>query len=216
MKLFIEEERRLVSQKERNNMFSQRDEEKYILRFFKKKHGRFLDIGAYDGKTFSTTRQLALNGWEGVMIEPSPSVFPALEKRYFHNPKVHCIKIAVGRRDGDKEFYDSRGDAVSSFDKAHVELWKTKGNVKFKKVVVEVVTIPTLFQQLGYHFDFINIDTEGYSWYILERLPYDKLIQLKMICVEFDGRAEKVEKFLNDMGFIKIHQTAENIIAVKK
>ncbi len=198
-------------------MFSQRDEERYIIKFFKKiKNGRFLDIGAYDGKTFSTTRQLVLNGWEGIMIEPSPSGFPALEKRYFNNPKVKCLQVAVSHSNGKREFFDSGGDAVSSFDKDHVELWKKKGGVKFKKVMVETVTIKSLFTKLGFFFNFINIDAEGLSWYILERLPYKQLIKLKMICVEFDREAVKVEKFLNDMGFVKLHQTAENIIAVKR
>jgi len=58
------------------NMFSQNDEEKHIVRFFRDKidKGSFLDIGAYNGKAFSNTHRLALNGWSGVCLEPSPSV----------------------------------------------------------------------------------------------------------------------------------------------
>ena len=69
-------------------MFTQRDEEKYILEFFKGNTGRFLDIGAANGECFSTTRALALLGWSGVCVEPSPTVLPALRTLYAGNPKV--------------------------------------------------------------------------------------------------------------------------------
>ena len=36
-------------------MYSQRDEELHILGYFGDKVGRFIDIGAYDGKSFSNT-----------------------------------------------------------------------------------------------------------------------------------------------------------------
>ena len=39
-------------------MYSQNQEEKYILKHFKDKQGTFLDLGAYDGKELSNTRAL--------------------------------------------------------------------------------------------------------------------------------------------------------------
>ena len=57
-------------------MYSQRDEEKYILEAFDgKTDGRFLDIGAWHPTVFSNTRALIEMGWSGVMIEPSPGPF---------------------------------------------------------------------------------------------------------------------------------------------
>ncbi len=106
-------------------MFSQRDEEKYIIEFFKNiSKGKFLDIGAYDGECFSTTRQLALQGWEGIMVEPSPTVFPKLKDRYKNNPLIKCMKVAISNVSGKRKFYDAGGDAVSSFNEDHVKLWK--------------------------------------------------------------------------------------------
>lgn len=40
-------------------MFSQNQEEKYTLEYFKNFKGRFLDIGAADGVGLSNTRALA-------------------------------------------------------------------------------------------------------------------------------------------------------------
>lgn len=196
-------------------MFSQRDEEKYILKFFKKETGSLLDIGAYDGQCFSTTRQLILDGWSGIMVEPSPSVFPALETRYEDNNKIVCLQVAVSEFSGKRTFFDSGGDAISSFDKDHVKLWKEKGVKNFKDVEVDSLNIKDFFATVGFDFKFINIDTEGLSLYILERLPYDKLVNLKMICVEFDHKENIILPFVSRHGFRLLHRTAENLILVK-
>ena len=51
--------------------YSQNDEEKVILGWFrdkKKKVGRFLDVGAYTGLELSNTRALMEKGWSGVCV----------------------------------------------------------------------------------------------------------------------------------------------------
>lgn len=58
--------------------YSQNGEQEAILKIFGESEGRFLDIGAYDGKTFSNTLALIERGWSGVLIEPSPNAFMAL------------------------------------------------------------------------------------------------------------------------------------------
>ena len=76
-------------------MYTQRDEEPFILKHFElmKSPGRFLDIGAFNGETFSTTRQLALNGWSGVCVEPSQIPFRDLNKRYDSNDSVITLEL---------------------------------------------------------------------------------------------------------------------------
>ncbi len=62
-------------------MYSQNNEEKFILEHFKNRKGKFLDIGAYDGKTFSNTFALVELGWSGLEIEASPINFVNLMKK---------------------------------------------------------------------------------------------------------------------------------------
>ncbi len=196
-------------------MFSQRNEDKYIKRFFKDDTGRFLDIGAYDGVCFSTTRQLALNGWRGICIEPSPSVFPALQKLYKNNPGIDTLKYAVGDITGKIDFYDSGGDMISSISKAHTELWKEKGGCTFNKIKVNCLTVFDLFEMVGYDFTFINLDVEGTNIDIVKQFPFDKLKQMRMLCVEFDHRDVEVIKLVEPYGFKLYHRTAENLILTR-
>ena len=75
--------------------FSQSDEEKYIVEYFNGKTGRFLDIGAYDGKAFSNTYKLGLLGWSGVLVEPAPKVFHSLINNLSENKKMTLVNTAI-------------------------------------------------------------------------------------------------------------------------
>ena len=55
----------------------------------------FLDIGAFDGVTYSNTRALALAGWKGVLVEPSPRNFAALRENY-KDIKAQLVNVALG------------------------------------------------------------------------------------------------------------------------
>ena len=196
-------------------MFTQRDEEKYILEFFKNKTGRFLDIGAYDGERFSTTRALALKGWGGVCIEPSPSVLPALHQRYDCRNDVEILEIAVCIASGPIPFFDSNGDMISSTSSEHVEKWKKTAGVKFRQIKVNAITPWDLFLRIGYDFDFINLDVEGTNIEIFSRMPFEKLDKVKMFCVEFDSHPLEVLRLVTPYGFTLLHQTAENLLLVR-
>lgn len=197
-------------------MYSQNDEEKYIIEFFKGQSGCFLDIGAWNGKTFSNTHQLALQGWYGVCIEPSPSVTDSLEQLYWGNNKIKILKVGVGIKRGILPFYDFDGDAIGTFDRKHAELWRERANTKWKEIEVEVIAVNDLFIRMGYDFSFINIDAEGWSFLILQRLPFIRLTKLRMICVEFDHHRKEILDFVGNYGFKLLHQTAENLLLVKK
>ena len=56
--------------------YSQHGEQAIILDYFEKQgiqQGRFLDIGANDGITFSNSYALVIRDWKGVAVEASPS-----------------------------------------------------------------------------------------------------------------------------------------------
>ncbi len=196
-------------------MFTQRNEEKYILQFFQNIKGRFLDIGAYDGECFSTTRALALGGWGGVCVEPSPSVLPALETLYGSNPKIDILKTAIADVNGEIDFYDSNGDMISTVDPAHVEKWKEKAGATYNIVKVESMTPTALFERVGYDFNFISLDVEGTNLDIFKQIPFACLTKTKMICVEFDYKEVQMTEIVEQYKFRLYHKTAENLLFVR-
>ncbi len=196
-------------------MFTQRDEEGYILRFFKNTKGRFLDIGAYDGKCFSTTRALFLKGWGGVCVEPSPTVLPALRALYQEVNNIDILECAISHINGTIAFYDSGGDMISTISIPHVRLWEKRAGCKFKKIKVASLTTLGLFEKIGYDFDFISLDVEGTNLEIIRQFPFKKLTKVKMFCVEFEHKVEEILGLVKPYGFHKYHQTAENLLLVR-
>lgn len=193
-------------------MYSQRDEEQVILDYFQPRQGtgRFLDVGAYDGLTFSNTRRLAELGWSGVMLEPSPPVLAGLERNMADFPQVVILQAALAFDAGVRNM-SCTPDAVSTFDENHVRQWRGH-NVRFETYPVACITWNQLLDQHGTDFDLVDLDTEGDSVALLEAMPIARLPRLQMVVVEFDAHAARVRDWAKRNGFKQHHRTPENLI----
>ena len=194
--------------------YSQNREEEIIVGLLnaESKVGHFLDVGAYDGKTFSNTLRLVELGWSGVCVEPSPTVFPGLLKLHAGNDKIALVNSAVTAKNGFVEFWDSGGDAISTTDAAHREKWKTGYGTNYAKLFVYGVTFSDLFAQFGTVFDFINLDVEGVSADMFMRLPLQTLETCRVLCVEHDGKLNEIQTYATRFGFQYVWHSGENVI----
>jgi FkbM family methyltransferase len=195
-------------------MYSQNREEEIIVQLFnaERQVGHFLDIGAYDGKTFSNTLRLAELGWSGVCVEPSPTVFPALLKLHGGNPKISLVNSAVSAANGFIDFYDCGGDAVSTTHAPHKDKWEKGFGSTYTKMTVYGVTFGDVFRKFGLNFDFINLDVEGVSADLFMLLPLQTLTQTRCLCVEHDGKMAEIQERAAQFGFGYVHHNGENLI----
>ena len=185
-------------------MFSQREEESHILDL--EGDGTYLDLGAYDGKTFSNIRALAERGWKGVCVEPGAYAFAALADD--PPPGAKLVHALIGPRTGLASFMLSK-DAVSSTDRAHARRWQ--GAVRFTPVFTVSVTIRDLLRDLPGPYRFVNIDTEGTSmWLFHELSPLFDSLETEMICIEHDGA------HISLPGFKQVYKSPENVILRRK
>ncbi len=198
-------------------MYSQRDEETYILRFFRHAGpGRFLDIGAYDGHTFSNTKALADKGWGGVCVEPAPTVFTGLLETYKGRADIQLVNAAVGVQAGLIPFHLSY-DAVSTTIEAHRDLWAAQ-DVTFYPIHVAAVTPNELLGAFGGPYEFINVDTEGTSVEIFAALlglaayKPPRRTETQLWCVEHDMQWDTIGALCRQRGLEQVHQTAENVL----
>lgn len=191
-------------------MYSQSNEEEYILKHFNDFKGRLLDCGAASGKELSNTYQLLLNGWQGVMIEASAYLIPNL----IENTKglnAEIIHTAIGLQEGWVEFYESGGDFLSTTSVPHTELWN---EVPFKKTTIWQVGFEEVFNRYGDTFDFINIDIEGSSFELFKRM-FPLFTNCKLWCVEHDSKQEEIKVMASEKGFQVIYENGENLILGK-
>lgn len=196
-------------------MYSQNDEELHIVGALPES-GTFLDIGAYDGKTFSNTLKLVEKGWHGFCVEPSPSIFSRLFELHKNNQNVHCILAAITHEREAKiaNFYDSNGDAIGTLNTDHVAKWS--GYTKFNPFLLWTTPLWTLLSSLKEDYEFVNIDVEGTSVDLFKEFAtLYKGTRLKCLCVEYDGRVDECMQIAATLGLRHIHTTGENLIFVK-
>lgn len=191
--------------------YSQNNEQEVIVKHFAGRRGRFLDIGAYDGKKFSNTYRLLELGWSGVMVEPSPSTIESLRRNIEpFNSKVIVMQCAITDADGPIDFYDDGGGAVATTSIEHVRKWEKAA--KFTQCKVEGMTPRTLLDEVGTDFDFINIDVESANLDVLHAIPFHRLPGLSLICIEHDREQKRIMELLDGFEFRKLHENAENLI----
>lgn len=192
-------------------MYSQSDEESFILDFFKDRPaGRVLDIGAYHATTFSNSRALIEKGWSAVLVEPSPRCFVGLMEAYRGNDRVKLVNACIGAKLGIVDFHDSEG-AVATIHQENYERWKGV-QLDFQKIVLPIIPAQELIYAAGMDFDFITIDCEGNDYDVIQSLPLS-LINPSLICVEYS--APEIFQYLASLGYSLLHQNQENILMHK-
>jgi FkbM family methyltransferase len=76
----------------------------YRLFLGERNDGLFVEVGAYDGISFSNSSCLADAGWNGILIEPIPRFAQACRDRYHGNARIQVVDAAVGDTAADVEF----------------------------------------------------------------------------------------------------------------
>lgn len=190
-------------------MYSQNNEEEIILKYFGLGfRGRFLDIGAYDGREHSNTRKLFEIGWEGVLVEPSPPQFIKLLDLYRNKGRVTLVNAAVSHTPGLELFHFSSHWA-STLSEAQV----ARSPEHDLSTVFWINTITILQFQCWCPFHFISIDAEDRDWEICTCLTMEFLKGCSMICVEHSHRTDDEWRALfKPFGFLFHASTPENRI----
>jgi FkbM family methyltransferase len=202
--------------------YSQNNEENLIRQYFKQFKGRFIDIGANDGKTLSNTYWCALNGWKGVCIEPSEEAFNRLVINHA-DTSVKCFQFAIGNETAKVKFFHSGehlgvGDVslLSTTKQAELQRWNGSKN-QFTEQEVDSITWYD-FHELPYQYpkyDLISIDAEGCDWDILQQINLTET-GCKMLIIETNGiDNDKFIRYCNTHKMRLYAKNHENLIFVK-
>lgn len=196
-------------------MATQYGEDREILRYFQGRTGRFLDVGAGDGLTFSNTEPLLRAGWSGIMIEPAISNLKWLIENHGDNPNVDIVPVAIAEL-GLQTLYDSR--EYSSTLASH------QARIQFgdpSRVFRHRVICGVRWRDLGIEraqFDFVNIDVEGLNRDVLAGMVLNFAPRPDMVCVELDPESALPEMIglLGGIGLIHIKRVGGNLLAARK
>lgn len=177
---------------------------------------RFLDIGAYDGKTFSNTLALTERGWGGTLVEASPHAFIALKAQYKHRridakdgSGYNLVQACLGFDWRLRKFWDSP-DAVATDDPKHEEKWRSLG--QYQEIMVPELPLTALLESCPGPYHFINIDVEGETTEKLFRAMPFRALGCRLVCVECNDDGERFHAIGKALNLKPIHQNGENII----
>lgn len=196
--------------------YSQNLEEQYILNYFGSFVGTFCSLGENDGQTFSNVRALALKGWKGVMVEPSPKAFERLKNLYNGHQGFYIYPYAISGHNGKAMLQESGAlcspadvGLVSTFHQSEVDRFKR--SVTYDSVEVKTYRWKTFLNRLSVkQFDFITIDCEGNDLEILSQIDLSKV---KCICLEWNSKPELKKDFEYYLeGFKLLYTSGENLL----
>ncbi len=172
---------------------------------------RFLDVGAWDPKTFSNIRALWELGWGGVVIEPSPGPLQSLIREYGQpGSRVKVIGAAVAVTPGLIELAVT-DDAVSQeAERAEVGEWKDAGGF-YGRVTVPAISLSGLFHQLGGDFQMVSLDTEGTSVDL-----FAEMMRIgprpRCVVVEHDQRIVELMQYAQEANYRQVHLNGTNVV----
>ncbi len=164
--------------------------------------GVFIDIGANDGITISNSLLFEEKGWQGICIEPHPSIFNKLQQ----NRHCHCVNACIADKDGWVDFLAVEGPAnmlsgIYSFMDPHhkerIEKEISENGGDQELIKIEAITPATLLKRFSItEIDFLSVDTEGCELPILQTFNFEKN-PAKVISVENGSRSASLFEFLS-------------------
>jgi FkbM family methyltransferase len=151
--------------------------ELYEAVFGQRADGTFVEVGAFDGDTYSNTSCLADLGWRGLYIEPVPRFAEICRWRHRDNARVSVVECAVGATPGRAtiqiahSFSSMHAETIEQSKAAFRQLRSDEALVPFEAVFagetaeVAVVRLDDLLARHGFApgFDVLVVDVEGHE-----------------------------------------------------
>jgi FkbM family methyltransferase len=187
--------------------------------------GWFVEVGAYDGFEWSNTIGLVEKGWLGVLVEPNPILFQALQQNYKNIPGFWLVPFAAGP-EGKIPLYLSYSISTTSEEQA--ELYRKYGWYSGAEQKIDVPSVPLdiILEKTNTpkNFDVLVVDTEGTELDVLNTFTINEWLP-KMCIVEahehhenagFERHAQAINEYFDKAGYSKIYCDAINNVYISK
>jgi len=204
--------------------------------------GTFVEVGAFDGETFSNTNFLADLGWRGVYIEPYHKSFEYCLNRHRLNTNTDVICCAIGTEIGEVDLYQSFSYTVCQDSPVEVAYLSTT-NLEQTKIVPQIewsnhfgFNKHKVFQNtlenvliennIPKNFDILIVDVEGNEKSVLNSFSIEEW-KPKMMIIELQDENENFKSFTDfieeckdlrkkiiDYGYIELYKDVVNTIFV--
>jgi FkbM family methyltransferase len=196
--------------------------------FGNRKNGVFVEVGAFDGESYSNTSCLADAGWHGHYIEPIPEYHAKCAERHAGNRNTKVHNLGIGDREGVMHL--NLGGPMTTANPEHLEAYLgldwAKGDFNGTRLVkARQMTLDGFLKEQSIHpgFEVLVIDVEGYEPAVFAGLSLDKWRPI-MLIVElgdtksdlphFQGQYAALYKMICANGYYVVYKDAINSVFV--
>jgi Methyltransferase FkbM domain len=151
---------------------------------------RYLELGAFDGVRESNTRFYdECLGWDGLLIEPNPKIFPRLVR---NRPHAHRMSYAASCSEAQEAANETVTFLASIFTNAAQNASVNRGDYEGRDDLLTEVSCGSLTPVIldlfpDGHVDFFSLDTEGTEHFIMRQVDLSR-ISFDVIIAENDNR----------------------------
>ena len=186
-----------------NGYYSQWGQDTLIEDFFSfnpPHHKMFVDVGAFDGITFSNTRRLYEVGWKGVCIEPVSENFQKCDALYKGTP-VKCVRRAISLKEGmvSVSIEGTASSIINTAAKRTEQIMSSRLTTLLKEIKVE-------------NIDFLSIDVEGVDFEVLQSLDFTHY-KPQLIVIEYNSDAaekKQITEFMRKNNYLLWHDNVQD------
>lgn len=165
-----------------------------LLRLFNFEGGVFIEAGANNGIAQSNTKLLEEKlGWKGILVEPSPSLYPAL---CANRPGSLCFSCALGSFEEEGSFAkgDFDGHLMGSLEGARLNRNPTE--------TIPIRSIQSLLDEAFIrHVHLFSLDTEGHELQILKGIDFSKTTFDYFLIEIYQRQFNGIVSFLSENGY---------------
>ena len=195
--------------------------------------GFFVEVGAFDGESFSNTSCLADHGWGGIYVEPVEEHYDACLRRHEKNEEIAVVQCAVGSVDKVIDLYV--GGPLTTSDPEQVKRYSEIDWAQLipfsKRGEIEQVTLDSLLDYFDIEpgqIDLLTVDVEGREADVFEGFDLGEWLP-KMMIVELEDEHESFQKYpdhvavhrtlrekIHAAGYVEIYKDHINTIFVQE
>lgn len=178
--------------------------------------GCFVEVGAYDGKSYSHTWGLSKAGWKGLFIEPLGPAMDKCKENHAFNPLIEYEECIATDHEGD-EIIIVNDDTSTTLLNQYSKEWLTPESYK---MLLPAKTMNTILTEHNWpeSFEVCSIDVEEAELRVLSGFDLSKW-RPKMIIMELhelvpgkNWKFKPVLSWLAGYGYRKIYGDAVNTI----
>jgi len=201
----------------------------YLKYFGYPSSGYFVEVGAYDGESFSNTSCLSDQGWNGLYVEPIYEFYLRCLKRHDKNDVI-VANVAIGLEEKEVKIY--QGDTLTTLNEAQVGRYNEidwSKHISFSETTCDQMRLDSLMEKLEVpkNFDILVVDVEGKESEVFKTFELDEW-NPKMLIVELEDEHESFQKypeliieikelrnFIHKKGYVEIYKDHINTVFVK-